>query len=134
MVLAIILLFIIMYKSNCNIIENTAKVIVAWADCVYVAYRDIADYIKDNNIEKVGILTTEDTYEYPLWGMLRGYDCQIEHVKVDNLSGKYEDLIFQPDCIFVYLREDDDTVYYHGAEYTRIDVGDYYTYLMEKVE
>ena len=105
-----------------------------WKETKYVAYRDIADYIKDNNIEKIGILTTEDTYEYPLWGMLRGYDCQIEHVKVDNLSGKYEDLTFQPDCIFVYLREDDDTIYYHGAEYTRIDVGDYYTYLMEKVE
>lgn len=105
-----------------------------WKETKYVAYRDIADYIKDNNIEKIGILMTEDTYEYPLWGMLRGYDCQIEHVKVDNLSGKYEDLTFQPDCIFVYLREDDDTIYYHGAEYTRIDVGDYYTYLMEKVE
>lgn len=50
MVLAIILLFIVMYKSNCNIIENITKVIVTWAGCVYFSLEILSIFHGINTI------------------------------------------------------------------------------------
>lgn len=105
-----------------------------WKEEKYEVYKEISDYIEENEIKSIGLLTIETSFEYPLWGMLDGYSCEIRHIGVENISSMYEDKMYQPDCIFVNLREHEDSYIYNDAEYIRTEIGDDYTYLLVKIE
>lgn len=55
--------------------------------------------ILENQYSDIGLRLNEDSYEYPLWYMLKGDDIRIEHVFVGNESAAYTDGSFIPDCI-----------------------------------
>lgn len=105
-----------------------------WKEEKYEAYKEITDYIKENEINSVGLLTIETSFEYPLWAMLDGYSCEIRHVDVQNTSSAYEDEMYQPDCILVNLREHEDEYVCNDMKYTRAEIGDEYTYLMIRAD
>jgi hypothetical protein len=54
-------------------------------------YYEIVQRLKNNNCSNVAIQIGVDTWEYPLWVLLQrefGRNIRIEHVNVDNVSGK----------------------------------------------
>jgi len=66
-------------------------------------YASTADYVKSLNCKQVGLLTSEDDWEYPWWKLLQSKGLRIEHVGVSNLSSslKYPLGDFQPCAIIV---------------------------------
>lgn len=74
---------------------------------------ELAEYAGANLI---GLKLGEDDYEYPIRYMLKHSTRQIKHVMVDNVTGKYEDAEYVPDCI---LSSSDlgAVVEYHGSMY-----------------
>lgn len=61
-------------------------------------YKEIAAWVNDKTPENIGLLTSGDSYEYPLLVMLNDYE-RIEHVNVMNATGIYENQDFIPDVI-----------------------------------
>lgn len=64
---------------------------------LYEPYLALADQIAGASCEKVGLELREDSWEYPIWLLLRekGFTGQIRHVSVVNESRIYEDRAFQ---------------------------------------
>ena len=62
------------------------------------SYQKVADLVNDEGYRNVGLLMGGDSYEYPLLVMLNDYE-RIEHVNVENATGKYENQNFVPDII-----------------------------------
>ena len=86
-------------------------------------YQDIVKEIEARGYHNIGLLTGNDTFEYPLWCMLRGYSCRVEHISVDNMTDIYEDANFTPDCIFVRDWEPELDAYdYAGMHYVRLNM------------
>ena len=85
-------------------------------------YQDIVKEIEARGYHNIGLLTGNDTFEYPLWCMLRGYSCRVEHISVDNMTDIYEDANFTPDCILVRDWEPELDAYdYAGMHYVRLN-------------
>lgn len=100
----------------------------------YQAYKDMSEFVNENNYHKIGLILSEDTYEYPIWKMIDQYD-RIEHVKVENNTSIYEDIEFVPDVIFVInIVIDEDSMKYHGYEYKLTRQCDDYTRIYEKIQ
>jgi hypothetical protein len=96
-----------------------------WGD-LYTPYTEIANNISSLKCEKVGLIIDEDTWEYPLWILLkdRGFNGKIEHIRVHNLSAKYEQFDFNP-CAIISTSDISEI----QQEYRNIQIGDYYLYL-----
>ena len=62
-------------------------------------YSEITEIIKTRNFKNIGLILQEDNYEYPLWYILDETKVRIEHIEINNVSLKYEDVDFVPDCI-----------------------------------
>lgn len=83
----------------------------------YETYKSITEYIEQKNIMNIGLVVSEDAYEYPLWKMIEYYN-RIEHVNVDNDSGIYEDSRFVPDALLVINGKSDcNSIECHGYKY-----------------
>ncbi len=72
--------------------------------CIYSAedYGAACDYILENGWRNVGLYTANDTYEYPIWAMLKSEDPVIRHVF--PVTDPY-DPPFTPDVIFSVDRD-----------------------------
>ena len=79
-------------------------------------YVFITDEIKNHGDGKVGLILRGDTYEYPVWALLRGGGYEIKHVMVNGELGKYEDSSFRPDYI-IAERYTEETISYHDRSY-----------------
>lgn len=58
---------------------------------LFRAYSGIADAMKNRGIRRIGVIPDGDGWEYPLWVLMRdrmGPDIAIDHVRVDNVTGK----------------------------------------------
>jgi hypothetical protein len=64
----------------------------------YPLYIQVSNKIVSTNCQKLGLNFYGDTWEYPLWVLLknRGFDGVIEHIDVNNPSNKFEDKSFDP--------------------------------------
>lgn len=99
----------------------------------YSAYQDIVQQIEAENYKSVGIMSSEDAYEYPLWAMLQDETIILQHISIENVTQKNENAEFIPECIFVNAREVTGTSFrYHETEYVKSNIGDDTTYLMIK--
>lgn len=65
----------------------------------YHSYEALCGVIRENQYIQVGLLMTEDSYEYPIWQMLRGTAEKIEHVNITNETAELQEREFHPDCI-----------------------------------
>lgn len=66
-------------------------------------YAATTGYIKALGCKQIGLLISEESWEYPWWGLLAGKGVRIEHVGVDNPSAllKYPGGNFQACAIIV---------------------------------
>jgi hypothetical protein len=64
-------------------------------------YEEITRKIRATSCSRVGIIMGVDSWDYPLWMLLRenGYQGVIKHIRVMNPSNVYEDTDFQPCAI-----------------------------------
>lgn len=81
------------------------------------SYMEIANFINSNGYTDIGLITSGDSYEYPLIAMLKN-DITIQHVNVTNATDKYEKQDFIPDIIVTLnYNLPNNTMVCHGREY-----------------
>ena len=112
--------------------ERSVEYFHNWKEEKYPIYCEIASYIHEQNIDQIGLIVSENSYEYPIWTMLRKDDITIEDIDVKNSTFIYESEDFVPDCILIDKTAGITEYTYHGQEYYHSGVGDDYTYLLEK--
>jgi hypothetical protein len=69
---------------------------------LYEQYVQMAEDIKRGIAVNIGLVTSEDSWEYPLWVLIKnGYSTSIRiaHVDVDNASHFIQQQPFQPDYL-----------------------------------
>jgi hypothetical protein len=68
---------------------------------VYPAYLAVTDRITQAGCDRVGLELEEDSWEYPIWVLLRdrGFSGEIQHISVENASRIYEDRTYRPCAI-----------------------------------
>lgn len=83
----------------------------------YDDYREMAEHINKANYKKVGLFIP-GLFEYPLWTMIP--DVEYRNINVDNVSSKYEEVTFEPECIvYATFEEIPDTIKYGNKHYER---------------
>ena len=89
---------------------------------MYSCYEVITDIINHEEYENVGMILGYDSSEYPFLVML-DKGKKIEHVNVENVTGKYEDFSFIPDAIIVVGRNlPENCVFCRDYEYEPIRI------------
>ncbi|MCR5502497.1 MAG: glycosyltransferase family 39 protein [Lachnospiraceae bacterium] len=86
-------------------------------------YLKAAEYLNASGAKKIGLVSSEYRYDYPLPALLR--DCErIAHVNVENETAKYEDPDFRPDAVLYIGDEAKREIECHGETYRRIPLDD----------
>lgn len=80
------------------------------------SYMEIAERLKAGGVGKIGLVIHSDTFEYPIWAMLRGEGYEIRHIMVNNALKGWEQEDFVPDYIIVEGFAEG-SFQYHGTEY-----------------
>lgn len=101
-----------------------------WKEEKYGVYEEITLFIKSKEYSTVGLVISENSYEYPLWALLFETNVIMKAIDVENITAVYEDESFIPDCIFVDKEMGIEEYEYHGIKYVNASVGDDYTYLL----
>lgn len=101
-----------------------------WKEEKYGAYEEAALYIKSKEYSTVGLVISENSYEYTLWALLAGINVIIKGIDVENITAVYEEPDFMPECIFVDKEPGIEEYEYHGIQYVNAGIGDDYTYLL----
>lgn len=70
--------------------------------------RRAAQFVEDGGYRNVGLFLREDDWEYPFWALIDGAGSaiRIEHVGVQNATGKIQLPGFEPDVIIAYSKAD----------------------------
>ncbi len=58
---------------------------------LYAPYMETADLLRRRSCSQIGLMTSEDSWEYAFWAMLRQTqpDTHVEHVNVENISNRF---------------------------------------------
>jgi 4-amino-4-deoxy-L-arabinose transferase-like glycosyltransferase len=83
-------------------------------------YENVAKAANALKCDRIGLMTGSDDWEYPIWALLDMYgkNFTMEHIKVENQSGKLEGN-FVPCAIIVTYPQTADTIVYQGKTFTR---------------
>lgn len=87
---------------------------------MYPAYLQMQSIVKENGYKNIGLITTEVSYDYPVFEMLEPYVDKIEHVNVENVTNIYENTEFLPDCIIVLDENNVEEIDCHGICYDQV--------------
>lgn len=87
---------------------------------MYPAYLEMQKIVKDNGYKNIGLITSEVSFDYPVFKLLEPYADKIEHVNVDNATNIYEDMEFHPDCIIVLDDSDAEAILCHEIWYDEV--------------
>lgn len=98
---------------------------------MYSAYCGANELIKDKGYQKIGLITLEDSYDYPIFKMLEPHVQEVRHIDVDNVTAIYEDPEWQPDCIVLLQKSDAVKIKYHGIGYDIVTQFDKYCAVLE---
>ena len=112
--------------------ERSVEYFHNWKEEKYPVYVEIASHVREQGYSQMGLLVSENSYEYPIWTLLRKDDVVIEDIDVQNATSLYESKDFVPDCILIDKTAGITEYTYHGQNYYYSGVGDDYTYLLEK--
>ncbi|GAB4408693.1 MAG: hypothetical protein Kow00123_21840 [Anaerolineales bacterium] len=85
-------------------------------------YLDTADFLREQQCSQVGLIGDGDTWEYPLWVVLRRAfreDVRLEHVAVANVSKAKASPNPVEICAIVSFYPQDETLLLNGKRYTR---------------
>ncbi len=96
---------------------------------LFPVYTAITQQISSSNCKNVGLSFSDDTWEYPIWVLLRdkGWSGRIEHINVSNPSSKLMDQNFQACAVIVHLN--DDKKLDSSSSYDRFQYGAYSLFL-----
>ncbi len=112
--------------------ENRIEGYLYWQPSeMYSAYCGASELIKDKGYQKIGLITLEDSYDYPMFKMLEPYVQEVRHIDVDNVTAIYEDPEWQPDCIVLLQKSDAAKMKYHGISYDMVTQFDKYCAVLE---
>lgn len=84
-------------------------------------YYEILDYIQTNGYKNIGI-KMNGGWEYPLWAETGGEDIRIENVMVENLTSRYMDDTFVPDCVVASEYLEEDVIVIKDIKYKKVDL------------
>lgn len=84
-------------------------------------YYKVLDYIIENGYKNIGVKMSGG-WEYPLWAETRGEDIWIENVRVENVTSKYMDVAFMPDCVIASEYLEEDVFFVNNLEYKKTDI------------
>ena len=68
---------------------------------MYPEYKEVFLKLIENDYQSIGIKISSVNFEYPMWRFMEGSTFRIENVIVENVSSKYEDISYIPDCIII---------------------------------
>lgn len=82
-------------------------------------YMEVLDWVKENELKKIGLKCGRSGFEYVIWYMLKEPELWVEHVLVDNESKVYMDNNYIPDCIIgsVHIADEENQVTVNGISY-----------------
>jgi 4-amino-4-deoxy-L-arabinose transferase-like glycosyltransferase len=82
-------------------------------------YISVCSYVQTRNYIEIGLYFGEDSFEYPIWALLKNKGITIHQVSTDNDTTKYEDYLFIPECILVSdkVEYNSDTLICNGTTY-----------------
>lgn len=99
----------------------------------YPKYAIIEEIIKKNEYKRIGILMSDNWYDYPLYKMLSDDVDEIKQIGSENESSIYEDKSYIPDCIVVIGRWVGDSYEYNNTKYKVIyDFNEHWSYVLIK--
>ena len=87
---------------------------------LYDPFIETVDLLRRRACSQVGLMTSEDSWEYALWAMLRQVqpDIHIEHVNVNNISDRFSSRppfsTFSPCAVIVINLPSPDQVILNG--------------------
>lgn len=82
------------------------------------AYDSVTNSVEKSGFASIGLEVESNSYEYPIWAMLSNDNIHIESfVEIDNITSKYDDKSFFPDCIITIDHDKKDSINYHGNVY-----------------
>lgn len=84
---------------------------------MYPEYAWVFSTLKEDGCQTLGIKVNVINFEYPMWKFSKYMAFRIENVLVDNVSAKYEDMTFIPDCVIMDRGAAPDEIVVHGQEY-----------------
>ena len=79
------------------------------------------DVITEKDYKNIGIKIGGIEYEYPLWAALSERNVRIENVLIENVSDKYSDIEFVPECILTN-RYGEEIITLNDREYKRAEM------------
>jgi hypothetical protein len=107
-----------------NILETDRSIQYFSRDkTLYDPFMETADLLGRRSCSQVGLMTNEDSWEYPFWVVLRQVqpNAQVEHVNVDNISSRYSSAppfsTFSPCAVVVINLAPPDQVMLNGETY-----------------
>ena len=87
----------------------------------YQAYENQVDAINNLQCNDIGLITSIDDWEYPLWVLTRtlGKEVYLEHIFVENPSGVLT-TDFSPCAILSTYPLQEQTLTYHGKKFVKV--------------
>lgn len=82
---------------------------------------EVLDVITEKDYKNIGIKIGGIEYEYPLWAALSERNVRIENVLIENVSDKYSDIEFVPECILTN-RYGEEIITLNDREYKRAEM------------
>lgn len=84
---------------------------------MYPEYKEVFLKIEENDYRTIGIKISPANFEYPMWKLMENTTFRIENVLVENISSKYEDISYIPDCVIMDMGQASEEIRVHGQEY-----------------
>lgn len=82
-------------------------------------YLEVTDWVMEKQYKKVGLNISSNQFLYPIYAMLGTEELSFENVLVDNVTARYENEEFVPDCVITDDVSLGEQVMVHGYVYTR---------------
>ena len=84
---------------------------------MYPEYAWVFSTLKEDGCHTMGLKVSSLNFEYPMWKLSKYTMDRIENVLVENVSSKYEDMTFIPDCVIMDKRFASEEMVIHGQKY-----------------
>lgn len=84
---------------------------------MYPEYTWVFSTLKEDGCQTMGLKVSSLNFEYPMWKLSKYTMDRIENVLVENVSFKYEDITFIPDCVIMDKQFVSEEMVIHGQKY-----------------
>ena len=88
---------------------------------LFIKYLEISKIIKDRNCKNIGLIISDDNWEYPLWKFVKENNNKhkIFHININNSSKKFTyNLIAPKPCAVVQIADKNNKNLYLNTEFS----------------